>query len=315
MASKSKIEWTDYTWNPVTGCTKVSPGCDNCYAERFAERFRGTSGHAFEQGFDLRLWPDRLTQPLEMAKPRKIFVNSMSDLFHKEIPLEFIDRVFAVMEMSPLHSFQVLTKRSSRMRDYLHQRYGVDGRHRQARAIPDHIWVGVSIESEEQMVRAFHLTQIPAHVRFVSFEPLISRISKLSFNAVAEHLDWVIVGGESGPKSKIRELPQLALVQLFGWCRVHKIPFFFKQWGGPTPKFGGRELFGRTHDAFPDVEAQRKPREWMHEPPKRDWKVSTRRDAVTPRIPTITLNRADVLAHHFSGEPDESEQETETVES
>jgi protein gp37 len=179
MADRSPIEWTDATWNPVTGCTRVSAGCDNCYAERFSERFRGVPGHPFSTGFDLTLRPERLEQPLAWKKSRMIFVNSMSDLFHKNVPLSYVAQVFDVMERADQHVFQVLTKRSSLMRNFVNARYGT-------RAAPSHIWLGVSIESPKLLVRLEHLQQARASVRFISFEPLLERMGKL----VLDGVDW-----------------------------------------------------------------------------------------------------------------------------
>jgi len=191
MAQTTQIEWTDATWNPVTGCTKVGPGCDNCYAERFAERWRGIEGHPYEQGFDLRLWPSRICQPLRWKKPRMIFVNSMSDLFHKEIDREHIDKTFDAMEAANWHIFQVLTKRSSLMRDYVKKRYD-SGR------VPSHIWLGVSVEDAAYKGRIKHLSQINSDARFISFEPLIGPIGEVDLKDIA----WAIVGGESGPQAR-----------------------------------------------------------------------------------------------------------------
>ena len=191
MANKSAIEWTDATWNPVTGCTKISRGCDNCYAERFAERWRGVSGHPYEQGFDLRLWPSRLDQPSRWTKPRMIFVNSMSDLFHKRINHRFIDLVFETMETVDWHFYQILTKRSSLMRDYLQSRY-------KDCSAPDHIWCGVSVENQSAKSRIQHLRMSPVGVRFLSIEPLLGPINDIDL----EGISWVIVGGESGPHAR-----------------------------------------------------------------------------------------------------------------
>ena len=192
MADSSPIEWTDATWNPVTGCTKISAGCDHCYAERFSERFRGVPGHPFETGFDLTLRPARLQQPLLWRQPRMIFVNSMSDLFHKEIPAPFIEAVFDTMEKADWHTFQVLTKRSSLMRNFLRRRYG-DGRG------PAHMWFGVSVEDGTKLSRVRHLQQAPAGVRFLSIEPLIAPLGTLDLIGI----DWIIVGGESGPGARM----------------------------------------------------------------------------------------------------------------
>ena len=239
MGDKSTIEWTDATWNPVTGCTKVTRGCDNCYAERFAERFRGTLGHHFESGFDLTLRPERLSQPLRWKRPRMIFVNSMSDLFHKDIPKDFIDRVFDTMEAADRHVFQVLTKRSSVMGDYLRHRYGSE-------LTPRHIWCGVSVEDEMATARVQHLQKAPVSVRFLSIEPLLGPVGDMDI----EGISWVIVGGESGPKARPMKLPWV--LDIRDLCAREGVPFFFKQWGGRTPKSGGRLLEGIEHNAKPD---------------------------------------------------------------
>lgn len=191
MSASTEIEWTDATWNPVTGCTKISAGCDNCYAARFSERFRGVPGHPFETGFDLHLRPERLEQPLSWKRPKMIFVNSMSDLFHKEIPFSFVDRVFNTMELAYWHTFQVLTKRSSRLRDYVNKRYV-------ERPAPAHIWLGTSVEDGTKKSRIRHLQQANATVRFLSVEPLIGPTGELDLKGI----HWVIVGGESGPKAR-----------------------------------------------------------------------------------------------------------------
>ena len=238
MAQKSQIEWTDATWNPVTGCTKVGPGCDNCYAERFAERWRGTIGHPYEQGFDLRTWPDRLVQPEAWAKPRMIFVNSMSDLFHKEIPLKFLDCVFNVMERADWHVYQVLTKRSSLMLRYLNKRY-------ETRSIPSHIWLGVSVEDQQHTGRIDHLKRINSAAKFISFEPLLGPLGDIDLSSIA----WAIVGGESGPKARPIATEWITAVR--DVCERDDVAFFFKQWGGPRPKSGGRELEGVEWNGFP----------------------------------------------------------------
>jgi protein gp37 len=238
MAEKSSIEWTDATWNPVTGCTKISAGCDHCYAERFAERFRGVRGHPFEAGFDLTLRPERLGQPLSWKRPRMIFVNSMSDLFHKAVPKRFIDRVFNTMEQADWHAFQVLTKRSSLMRDYLIGRYGNE-------LGPEHIWCGVSVEDAKAESRIRHLRSAPAGVRFLSIEPLLGPVGKLDLRGI----DWVIVGGESGPRA--RPMDPAWVRDIRDQCENSGVAFFFKQWGGLRPKSNGRVLDGREHNAFP----------------------------------------------------------------
>ena len=239
MSYKSTIEWTEATWNPVTGCTKVTRGCDNCYAERLAERFRGTRGHPFETGFDLTLRPERLSQPLSWKRPKMIFVNSMSDLFHKDIPTEFIDDVFETMEEADWHVFQILTKRSSLMRDYLRRRYG-------SGLAPRHIWCGVSVEDSEASVRIRHLRDAPISTRFLSVEPLLGPIGDMYLKGIS----WVIVGGESGPNARPMKLEWV--IEICNLCERDGIPFFFKQWGGRTPKSGGRLLDGVEHNAMPN---------------------------------------------------------------
>jgi len=240
MATTTEIEWTDATWNPVTGCTKITRGCDFCYAERFSERFRGVSGHPFENGFDLTLRPERLRQPLSWREPRRVFVNSMSDLFHKDVPKSFIDSVFDTMEEAKWHTFQVLSKRSSLMVKYLRGRYG-------AGLAPPHIWLGVSIEDAKNAVRLRHLRTARASIKFVSFEPLLGPIGTIDLTGI----DWAIVGGESGPKA--RPMAEEWAIELRDQCRAAKVAFFFKQWGGIRPKSGGRLLRGREWNQYPPV--------------------------------------------------------------
>ena len=238
MSDKSSIEWTDATWNPVTGCTKITKGCDHCYAERFAERFRGTPGHPFESGFSLTLHPDRLGRPLSWKRSKFIFVNSMSDLFHKGVPNSFVDAVFETMEQANWHIFQVLTKRSSRMRQYLRHRY-------KSNSVPKHIWCGVSVEDHKAAARIRHLQESPVTTRFLSIEPLLGPVTGLDIEGIA----WVIVGGESGPHCRpmkpewVRDILQI--------CQENNVPFFFKQWGGRTAKAGGRLLDGVEYNAKP----------------------------------------------------------------
>jgi protein gp37 len=238
MADGSAIEWTDATWNPVTGCTKITTGCDNCYAARFSERFRGVPGHPFENGFDLTLRPERLNQPRAWQRPRMIFVNSMSDLSHKGVPREFIDRVFETMERADWHVFQVLTKRSSLMRDYLRRRYGDS-------LAPLHIWLGVSVECAASSVRIEHLRQAPASVRFISAEPLIGPIGPINLSGIR----WVIAGGESGPGARAMHIDWAREIR--DLCAEEGVAFFFKQWGGIRPKSGGRSLDGREWNELP----------------------------------------------------------------
>ncbi|MDH4350811.1 MAG: phage Gp37/Gp68 family protein [Gemmatimonadota bacterium] len=234
MAEKSAIEWTDSTWNPVTGCGKVSPGCKHCYAETFAERWRGIPGHPYEQGFDLRLWPDRLELPLTWKKPRTIFVNSMSDLFHEKVPPDFIQKVFSTMERAPWHTFQILTKRSERLAEL-----AVD------LIWPPNVWMGVSIETAKYRCRADHLRKVPAAVRFLSLEPLLGPLGTLDLAGI----HWVIVGGESGPGARPIEAKWVREIRK--QCRAAGVPFFFKQWGGVQKKKNGRVLDGRTWDGMP----------------------------------------------------------------
>jgi protein gp37 len=239
MSDKSAIEWTDATWNPVTGCTRVSPGCDHCYALTFAERFRGVPGHPYEQGFDLKLWPERLELPLQWKKPRRIFVNSMSDLFHKDVPEEYIRRVFEIMVKADWHIFQVLTKRSGRLA-------------RLGPTLPwqPHIWAGVSIEMEGYTWRVDHLRKVPAHVRFISAEPLLGSLDNLSL----EGIHWLITGGESGHGHRPCDPDWVR--NLRDRCLASDVAFFHKQWGGRTPKAGGRLLDGRTWDEMPQMPIQ-----------------------------------------------------------
>lgn len=219
----SKIEWTDATWNPVTGCTKIGSGCDNCYAERIAERFRGQA--AFPKGFELQLRPERLNEPGKWRKPRMVFVNSMSDLFHRDINVHYLDRVFRIMETHDQHIYQVLTKRSSRMRDYVAMRYGV------GHWGPPHIWLGVSVEDGSKLSRVEHLRQTTVcperGVRFVSFEPLIGGVHGPNLDGIS----WAIAGGESGPKRVARPFCTHWLVDLWRECQRQDVRWFFKQWG------------------------------------------------------------------------------------
>ena len=238
MSDGSTIEWTDATWNPVTGCTKISAGCDHCYASRFSERFRGVAGHPFESGFDLTLRPTRLEQPLAWKRSRLIFVNSMSDLFHKGVPEEFVCRVWDTMERAHWHTFQVLTKRSSLMRDFLKRRYA-------GRSVPRHIWYGVSIEDRSKISRLRHLQATPPGVRFLSVEPLIAPVGKVDL----EGISWVIVGGESGPEARPLDLQWVREIR--DQCQRREVAFFFKQWGGRRPKSNGRLLDGREWSQFP----------------------------------------------------------------
>ena len=238
MAENSAIEWTDTTWNPVTGCTKISAGCDNCYASRFSERFRGVPGHPFESGFDLTLRTERLLQPLGWKRPRMVFVNSMSDLFHKEIPKAHIAAVFDTMEKAHWHTYQVLTKRSSLLQKFINDRY-------REKPAPRHIWLGVSVEDEKAATRIAHLQAANASVRFLSIEPLIAPVGRLNLSGI----EWVIVGGESGPRS--RPMNAKWVIDIRNQCVKARVAFFFKQWGGFSPKAGGRLLEGKEWSQFP----------------------------------------------------------------
>jgi protein gp37 len=239
MSDKSKIEWTDATWNPVRGCTKISPGCANCYAATFAERFRGVPGHPYEQGFDLRVVPEKLQDPLAWKNPRRVFVNSMSDLFHPDVPDEYIEAVCQTMLRADWHTFQVLTKRSERMRNLLHTRLLQFGQCR-------HIWWGVSVDDRKHgLPRLDHLRASEVVVRFASIEPLLEDLGTLDLRGIA----WIIVGGESGPKARPIQLDWVRNIR--DQCQAARVPFFFKQWGGRRKKAAGRLLDGRTHDDFP----------------------------------------------------------------
>jgi protein gp37 len=240
MAQASNIEWTEATWNPVTGCHEVSPGCAHCYAKTFAERWRGVPGHHYEQGFDLRLWPERLEQPLQWKKPRVIFVNSMSDLFHEGIPNDYIAQVFDVMVRAKQHTFQILTKRENRLAEI-------------APTLPwaSNIWMGVTIENRRFVHRADRLREVPAAVRFISAEPLLGPLEGLDLAGI----DWLISGGESGHKH--RPVKEEWLRELRDRCAADGVAYFFKQWGGRTPKAGGRLLDGRTWDEMPTPQPRR----------------------------------------------------------
>jgi len=234
MSEKSAIEWTSSTWNPVTGCTKTSPGCRHCYAETFAERWRGIPGHPYEQGFDLRLWPERLDLPLNWRKPRTIFVNSMSDLFHEQLSVSFIKDVFTTMKSASWHTFQVLTKRAERLTEIADQLEW-----------PPNVWMGVSVETAQYLYRLERLRHVPATVRFVSAEPLLEPLGALDLSGI----DWVIVGGESGPHARLME-PAWAR-EVRDQCIEVGVAFFFKQWGGVRKNKRGRALDGRTWNEMP----------------------------------------------------------------
>ncbi len=234
MSSNSEIEWTDATWNPITGCTKISPGCANCYAETFAERFRGVPNHPYQQGFDLKLWPDRLILPSQWKKPKRIFVNSMSDLFHKDVAEEYILKVFSVMNEVDRHQFQILTKRADRL-------FALNSKLNWTK----NIWMGVSVENADYTSRIDFLRQTNAQVKFLSVEPLLGAIPNLNL----KNIDWVIVGGESGHHA--RPVSEEWIIDIKDQCQAANVRFFFKQWGGRNRKKAGRLLEGRTWDEMP----------------------------------------------------------------
>jgi len=234
MAQGSGIEWTESTWNPVTGCTKISPGCQRCYAERMAIRLQAMGQPNYERGFKVSLQERMLELPLSWKKPQAIFVNSMSDLFHKEVPDAFIRRVFDVMSRASWHTFQVLTKRAERMKS-LGQHLGW----------PENVWAGASVESRKYLERIECLRTVPARIRFISFEPLLEPLGEIDLTTI----DWVIVGGESGPGA--RPMEPSWVVEIREQCLAAGVPFFFKQWGGVNKKKAGRLLDGRTWDGLP----------------------------------------------------------------
>lgn len=236
MASHSKIEWTDCTWNPVTGCTKISSGCKNCYAERMAKRLKAMDNPSYFNGFNLTIHERLLDLPLRWKKPRSVFVNSMSDMFHEELPFDFIRRVFDVMERASQHRFQILTKRSQRLLEFSKKL-----------SWPDNVWMGVTVESARYTHRIEHLRQSGARLKFLSIEPLLGPIPYLDFS----NIDWVIAGGESGPGA--RPMSSAWLIDIRDQCLKAGVPFFFKQWGGTNKKKAGRLLGGRTWDQLPDV--------------------------------------------------------------
>lgn len=241
MSISSKIEWTDSTWNPVRGCSKVSPGCKHCYAETLAERFRGTKGHPFEFGFDLRLVPEKLGEPIRWSTPRRIFVNSMSDLFHEGVSDDYIEKVCRVMLAANWHTYQVLTKRADRMSELLRTKF------KNAAAAP-HIWWGVSVENRQHgLPRIDLLRKAKPAVAFLSVEPLIEDLGKFDLKGI----HWVIVGGESGHGA--RPIKESWVQSIRKQCTAAKVPFFFKQWGGVRKAETGRELDGQTYDEFPQA--------------------------------------------------------------
>jgi len=234
MATNSSIEWTNMTWNPVTGCDKVSQGCKHCYAERMAKRLKAMGSPRYERGFKVTLHPDLIDLPKRWKQPRLIFVNSMSDLFHEKVPIEFIRQVFETMAVCPQHTFQVLTKRSQRLKEVAGQLEW-----------PVNVWMGVSVEDARVLSRVDDLRLVPAQVRFLSCEPLIGPLTGMSLQGI----DWVIVGGESGPKARPMELAWVE--EIHSMCDQAGVAFFFKQWGGVQKHRTGRELNGQTYDQMP----------------------------------------------------------------
>lgn len=232
--AETKIEWTEITWNPTTGCTKISSGCKNCYAERMSNRLQVMGVEKYKDGFKLKIHPDVLNEPNSWRKPRTVFVNSMSDLFHENMPLDFIKKVFKVMNDNPIHTFQVLTKRADILLKYSNELVWTKN-----------IWMGVTVENQENISRVDFLRKVKANVKFISIEPLIGEITKLNL----KNIDWVIVGGESGPRA--RPMKEDWVVSLKEQCLNQKTRFFFKQWGGVNKKKNGRLLDGQTWDEMP----------------------------------------------------------------
>lgn len=237
MSTKSAIEWTEATWNPMTGCSKISPGCMNCYAERLSRRLQAMGQPNYRNGFQLTVHPHMLNLPLQWKKPQMIFVNSMSDIFHEDAPEEFVRKIFSVMSKARWHIFQVLTKRADRLLELAHDL-----------TWESNIWMGVTIESAEYLFRADHLRKTTAKVKFLSLEPLLGQIGSLNLNDI----NWVIVGGESGPGARI--MRKEWVFDIRNQCQEADVPFFFKQWGGTNKKKAGRLLEGRTWDEIPDIQ-------------------------------------------------------------
>jgi protein gp37 len=242
MAIDSHIEWTEATWNPSTGCTKISPGCKNCYAERLTKRLKAMGQRKYQSGFEYREHPNEIELPLKWKTPKKIFVNSMSDLFHKNSNLEFVGRCFFTMIQADWHTYQILTKRPDKMKEFSElflNYFGYD--------IPSHIWMGVSVENQDYVGRIDQLRKVRCNTRFVSFEPLLGPIK----NVDLQNIDWVIIGGESG--YGFRPIQKDWIIDLIKQCRKQRVVVFFKQWGGVRAKSGGRLLNGKTYDEYPSI--------------------------------------------------------------
>lgn len=234
--TQSKIEWTEITWNPTTGCNKVSAGCKNCYAEIFAKRLQAMGNQKYKNGFEFTIHPDVLKEPLKWRTPKLVFVNSMSDLFHENISLSFLKEIFKVMNNTPQHTYQVLTKRAKRLEKISKELEWTDN-----------IWMGVTVENDDEINRIQSLKKTPAKIKFLSLEPLLGSLNNLNLKGI----DWVIVGGESGIKS--REIKEEWILDIKNQCEKYKTEFFFKQWGGMNKKANGRELRGKTYNGMPEI--------------------------------------------------------------
>ena len=280
MSTSTSIEWTDSTWNPVRGCRKISPACKHCYAETFAERFRGVAGNAYEQGFDPRLAPGKLTDPLRWVKPRLVFVNSMSDLFQDDVPDDYIVEVARVMEMADWHTYQVLTKRADRMRQLLETKLAFV-------ADKPHIWWGVSVEDRDHgLPRIAELQAAPAHVRFLSVEPVLENLGELNLTGI----HWVIVGGESGAGA--RPMPAEWVRSIREQCAAAGVPFFFKQWGGVQKKKNGRVLDGREYDEMPAIVTAAAPKRKVRAAMVADVRAAAVPWPTAPLVPAANLIKA-----------------------
>lgn len=280
MSDYSKIEWTESTWNPLRGCTKISPGCKHCYAQTFAERFRGVKDHPYEQGFDLRLVPEKLAEPFNWSKPRTVFVNSMSDLFQPEVPDEYIEDVVRVMVEANWHTYQVLTKRSERLSDLLSSKLRFASNHK-------HIWWGVSVEDKRYgLPRVQHLRSAPAAVKFLSIEPLLEDLGSFDISGIS----WAIIGGESGPGA--RPMDERWVLKLLKLCRREQVDFFFKQWGGVHKSMTGRLLNGKTYDEMPELSAAEMPPRTNRQSAALPWRSKAQRWMSPPECLSLVPLRA-----------------------
>ncbi len=241
LANSSRIEWTESTWNPTTGCTKISEGCKNCYAEKLSKRLKSMGVKKYENGFKFTHHPNDLNLPFLWKKPRKIFVNSMSDLFHRDADLEFVAQCFLTMDLANWHQYQILTKRPERMLEF--SRYY---KRCFRKDIGSHIWLGITIENRQHIDRIDYLRSVDCPIRFISFEPLIGSVGEIDFTGI----HWAIIGGESGPN--YRSVKEEWIQEIIGQCEEQNVKIFFKQWGGFRPKSNGRIINGRTYDEFPD---------------------------------------------------------------